>query len=258
MKRRWMWNAAAGLAVSALAVIGATAATAETPVGKTIESRVLLGFKVSDAAMQEVLPEGWVPFTVPKGPVSGSNLIVALIDRHLILDAEGQPEEPAFGPTVAFMAYARNPDEEGVRGFVVRVYEEAPLVDPYGTSVAADISRDSSWLDAGGGGRTQNETWNVWLDDGAETVAKIGMTGVKLGWSSGESRPYSPVTPEFFRIYSYDQLAGLAMNLGMGLELDGPASFTTSDPGLSAMFDGSEVMTAVVTIPTYVREISLP
>lgn len=259
MTHHLKWKHALGLSASGLAMAAASALTAETFVGKTVESRVLLGFRVDDAAIAAFLPEGWAPVTLPQGPVAGSNLIVALIDRHLYLDADGTPDASLQGPTVAMMAYGRNPDIEGVRGFVVRVYEQEPIADPYGTSVAVrEIVRDAGWYDAGQGDRRQQESWTVTFDDGAKTVVTLDATGVDLNWSSGESRPYSPVTADFFRIYRYDQLAGLAMNAALGRTLDGAATFETTDPGLISLFDGSETLSAIVSIPTYVREISLP
>jgi len=78
-------------------------------------------------------------------------------------------------------------------------------------------------------------------------------------WSTGgESRPFSSVNPDFFRIYRYDQLAGLAMNSAMGIALDGTVSFSSSDPDLGELFDGSEALVSIVAIPTYIREIWLP
>jgi len=78
-------------------------------------------------------------------------------------------------------------------------------------------------------------------------------------WSTGgESRPFSSENPDFFRIYRYDQLAGLAMNSAMGVTLDGTVSFSASGSDVDAIFDGSEALVSIVTIPTYIREIWLP
>ena len=116
-----------GTLALALALSGVAPVAAETKVGSTVESRILLGFSANEAVLSGMLPEGWVPMTLPSGPVGGANLIVALIDRHVILDAEGEPEAIASGPIAAFLTYARKEGVEGVRGFVTRVYEETPL-----------------------------------------------------------------------------------------------------------------------------------
>lgn len=116
---------------------------------------MVLAFKVADAGVQPWLPDGWVSFPFPKGPIAGANLVVAMIN------AAGDPDPTMTGPTVAVMAYARKDGGEGVRGFVARVFEEPPVVDPYGNSVAADIDRSSDDIYAGGGVRNQTETWTV-------------------------------------------------------------------------------------------------
>jgi len=79
---------------------------------------------VDDTAVDDMLPNGWVSVTLPKGPVGGSNLILALIDRHVMLDADGKPVDPSSGPAVAFLTYGRKDGVRGVCGFVTRVYEE--------------------------------------------------------------------------------------------------------------------------------------
>lgn len=248
-----------GVAAAVALAVMATSGLAETKVGTTVESRVLLGFKVNDGAVGQTLPDGWVAVTLPQGPVAGSNLILALIDRHVILDAESNLDNPTSGPTVAFLVYGRKEGVEGVRGFVTRVYEEPPVVDPYGNSITADIDRVSGYSDAGSGNRTQTEVWSILPEGGGELRLDLDYKVGGLMWSTGgESRPFSSVNPDFFRIYRYDQLAGLAMNSAMGIALDGTVSFSASDPDLGELFDGSEALVSIVAIPTYIREIWLP
>lgn len=259
MKHNRKLNTVVGALVSSAAIIAATAAAGETLVGSTVESRVLLGFKVADSAVQEWLPEGWIPVTLPGGPMGGANLIMALIDRHLMLDPNGAPVPEEAVPTVALLVYGKNAEVEGPRGYVTRVYEEPPVVNPYGNSVAADVNRDTRLVDQADGGRTQSENWMIGLADGGEIRVDLGMALTGYAWSEGgESRPYSSVNPEFFRIYRYDQLAGLAMNAAMGRELAGEVEISVTDPVLAKAFDGSEALVSIVTIPVYLREISLP
>jgi hypothetical protein len=254
-----LWKVALGAAVSSAALFAATAAMGETLIGKTIESRVVLAFKVADAGVQPALPDGWVPFTFPKGPVAGANLVVAMIDRHAMVPAEGEPDPAMTGPTVAVMAYARKDGVEGIRGFVTRVFEEPPMVDPYGTSVPADIDRTAGYTDKGGGVRRQTESWTVRPEAGGEMSVDLSFDVARFNWSTGnESRPYSAVNPEFHRIYRYDQLVALAMSEGLGLELKGTVDFNATGPDLAGLFDGSEELVTIMAIPTYVREVSLP
>lgn len=231
-------------------------AFAETKVGSVVDSRTMLGFKIDDAALEDLLPGGWDSFTLPQGPIAGANLIVALIDRHIILDGAGAPENPASGPIVVLLAYARKNGAKDVRAFVIRVYEEPPLVDPYGNSVPADVDRHAAYRDAGGGDRVQSEVWTVRTRTGGELKLDLEHRLGELQWSTGvESRPFSAQTPDAFRIFRYDQLTGLAMSTAMGKALEGRISFSVNDPALEAVFDGREVLVSVLQVPIQIREV---
>ncbi len=259
MLRKILSHLAICLAIVAAFVLRAEVAVAETKIGTSIESRILLAFKATDASVDKFLPSGWASVTLAKGPVGGANLLVVLADRHLMLDGEGKPDTPAYGPTVAFVAYGRKSGSEAVQMFVIRAYEEPPVADPYGNSVSADIDRVSQYRDAGDGGRSQSETWSVKVASGGDLdfglVNKIG----RLTWTpGGESRPHSAADPDHFRIYRYDQLATVVMSEAMGLKVDGEISFKSTDPVLSGIFDGNERLVSILSMPTYIRWIFTP
>jgi hypothetical protein len=233
-------------------------AVAEDFQGTTIESRIVLGFMANDAALGAWLPDGWKPMTLTKGPLAGSNLIMAMMDQHLIRDAEGKSETPDTNRAVAFFVYGIKQGEQDVRGFVIRVYEPAPIIDPYGNSVAADIERSARTRSAAAGSYNQ-EAWTIRPAKGGAIALELAYENVKLAWSEGgQSLPYSASNPEFHRIYRYDQLAGLAMNTSIGKKLSGEVSFSSTVSELAALFDGAEEPVAVVAIPVYVRGIYLP
>ena len=236
-----------------------TALSAETKVGTTIESRLVLGFKSPDSAVQAMLPEGWTSIALAKGPMAGTNLLVALLDRHLILDADGNPESPSSGLAVAFFAYAKAEGVEGVRGYVLKTYEEPPFQDPYGTAAKADIRRVAGFTDEGEGVRSQTESWTIVPAAGGEFAVDLSTTLGGMNWSTGqESRPFSAVDPGFSRIYRYDQLVSLVMSVAAGRELAGEVAVTASDPEIADLFDGTEQLVSILSIPFYNREISLP
>lgn len=84
MKRRLgQWFASSLAAVFVSFSLGPV--HAETAVGSTVESRILLGFKANDTAVGDMLPQGWNPVTLSQGPVGGANLIVALIDQRFLI-----------------------------------------------------------------------------------------------------------------------------------------------------------------------------
>ena len=48
------------------------------------------------------------------------------------------------------------------------------------------------------------------------------------------------------------------MNTTAGREIDGSVSYTAEIPALSGLFDGTEELVAVVSIPVYLRQVFTP
>jgi hypothetical protein len=231
---------------------------AETPVGSNIDSRVVLAFKVDDQAAQAMIPEGWKLLTLPKGPFAGSNLLVAFIDRHLALDPEGKPVTPYSSRSMALLSYGVKAGIKGARLYVTRVYETPPVASDYGNGVQAEFSHSAaikSWLD---GTRVSKASWHIKPKTGGEISFNLSYETGMPGWKPAEATPYSSVNPDFHRIYRYEQLADLAMSNAIGRELKGEVSFQSSIPELAGMFDGSEKLVGVLSIPVYIRSVSLP
>lgn len=240
-------------------LLTAAAIHAETFVGATVESRVMLGFKVDDAAAQAWLPDGWKLITLPKGPVAGANLLVVFMDRHLVLDAEGKPAAAPQDRAAAMLSYAVNPDEKGPRTFITRVFETPPVVNTYSNSVAAVVSRSQSSEGTGAAGATRQESWTVAAEGGGEMRLDLNyQAGTPIWIAETTALPYSAAEPEFHRIYRYGQLVDLAMNTKIGKPLKGDIAFTSSIPDLAAMFDGSETLVSAMVVPVYLRKTSLP
>jgi len=231
---------------------------AETPMGSTVESRVALAFKVNDQAAQAMLPDGWKLLTLPKGPLAGANTLVAFIDKHLSLDANGKPLKPYSSRTVALVNYGVKKGVKGARTFITKVYETPPVVNPYGNSISAAISRTTSLSSSFNGPKIQKEVWSIKTETGGEINLSLSYQPGKPGWKSSKTTPYSNVNPDFYRIYKYEQLADLAMSKAIGRELKGEVSFKSNASEIARAFDGSENLVGILTIPVYKREISLP
>ena len=56
-----------------------------------ISPRTALAFKVSDAAVQKLLPAGFQVNSPTAGPAKGANLNVVLIDYLMMQDMDGKP-----------------------------------------------------------------------------------------------------------------------------------------------------------------------
>ncbi len=235
-----------------------SAVFAETQIGSSVESRVTLAFKVDDAAAQAWLPEGWRLVSIPRGPLAGANLVVSLIDWHLARDAEGKPENPHARRAVATVAYGVKEGVEGARTFVTRIYETQPVINPYSNSVPARITHNSSLEGPTDGSRTNKEVWIVEPEGGGEIRLELSHQIGIPSWSASETTPYSSTKPDFHRIYRYQQLVDLAMSKALRKELNGLVEFQSTAPELADMFDGTESLVGIITIPVYVRDTFLP
>jgi len=76
------------LAVAAGAV---TPLAADTMLEQGPEHRFQLDFHVPDAALQKMLPSGWVPLVAPMGPAKDANIRMIFIDRINVVGSDGKP-----------------------------------------------------------------------------------------------------------------------------------------------------------------------
>ena len=227
---------------------------AETPVGSTVESRMLLAFKVNDQAAQTLLPEGWKLLTLPKGPFAGTNLMVSFMDKQLSRGADGKPLDPYSSRSAAILNYGVKAGVKGARMFVTQVYETPPIVNPYENSVSASISRSTSVDDS----KNHKDTWSVKPETGGEINLSLSYQSGKAGWKAAVATPYSNKKSDFHRIYKYEQVAELLKSKALGKELKGEISFQSSVPELAGMFDKNEQLIGALAIPVYVRDVFLP
>src|SRR5437588_1150160 len=66
-------------------------AAADALVERSVEHRFQLDFHVPDAAVQKMLPRGWMPAVATAGPAKDANLRVIFIDRIGGFGGDGKP-----------------------------------------------------------------------------------------------------------------------------------------------------------------------
>jgi hypothetical protein len=166
----------------ALALIAATvglagpgATRAETFVGSNIDSRIVVAYTAPAEAAQAWLPADWTAASLPKGPLAGANLLVIFIDRHVNLDPEGKPTDPAVYSGVALVNPGTRGDE--FRLFVTRVYLTEPSVDPYSNTLPAQVTRKATRLVNGSDVRG-SEDWTVAIEASGAIDLRLGYAQV--------------------------------------------------------------------------------
>ena len=243
---------------AAAAMLTATMAVAETPVGSNVDSRVLIGLQANPEGVQGFLPEGWASMPFPAGPLKGANAMLVLIDQHLSRMPDGTHADPATRLAAALVGLGKQTDGDAVRLYVMRIYTTDPASNPYGNSVGADITRTRTLSGDGAPGRQHSESWIIRPETGGELAFDLAYTTGRPNWVSDEAKPHSAANPDFSRIYRFQQLVDLAMSEALGKPLSGEVALTSSVEELDTLLDGSERVAAVMTVPVYLRDISLP
>ena len=73
-----------------LALLASPALAQDKLVGTNMDVRTIVNFKVSDAAIQKLLPPGWEINPAASGPSAGANLRVTFVDQMAAHDATGK------------------------------------------------------------------------------------------------------------------------------------------------------------------------
>ncbi|MHA6326339.1 hypothetical protein [Roseivivax sp. CAU 1753] len=239
-------------------VVPPGAARAESFVGSNVDSRVLIGLSVNSDGVQALMPEGWTSIAFPQGPLKGSNLLFALIDGVLEMDAEGTPLNPASRRAAVFVGLAKQDGGDAVRMYVLRILTTVPDRNPYGVATGADIARTQSLAGPADAGRLSSDMWRITSPEGGTLSFTLDYTTGKRSWSPGELFPYSAANPDFSRIYRYEQMVDLVASTAVGKPSSGEFQLSNSIAELAAIFDGSEQIIAVMDVPVYVRDVFLP
>lgn len=245
------------LALVVLWALIAPAYSGEKLSGSNVDVRTYMAFKVADAAVQTLVPAGWEISSPLAGPLKGFNVLVVLVDSVSSLNAEGKPDALFQGGVLAIPAKKKGAEAAVtmvVYGIVV------PQVAPgaYGVYVPGKAAIERKVTTDADGKSTADETWDFKTEDGNAIKAQIQYQRGKTTKSKVEAKAYSGAKPDFYRIYRVEQVTDIARSTATGVDRVSKVSFRASGPKLAPLFDGSEQLISVMSIPSYSRLIFLP
>jgi hypothetical protein len=245
------------LVVVLFLLLGGTANAAEKFSGSNVDVRTTLAFKAPDAAVQKLVPEGWEIVVPAAGPFKGANLFMVLIDSVSALDADGKAVAPFRGAVLAFPA--RKKGTEAVVTMVADgVAERAGAPGAYGVYRPGGGLVERKVTFSAGAKPTAEETWVFTADDGHAIEARIQYERGAATQSKVEAKTYSGAKPEFYRIYKWEQVADLVRSAALGVDRVAKISIKTTGARYAPLFDGSEQLTGMVSLPMYSRSVFLP
>lgn len=240
----------------AAALLGSAAAE-ETLVGTYGEVRTVLAFKVPEAAVQKLLPEGWEAVPFASGPSQGANLNVLFVDYLTLTSPAGKAGETVR--VAAMAAPARKKGTEATVPMVVGGLATANYAPgAYGNFAPAKATTDRQLHADAGGTSTVNEAWEFIGDGGDKIQLQLKYTRGTAAYSKVETKPHSALKPEFYRIYRVESAADLVRSTAAAVDRAQNVAFTASGPKLSQIFDGKEQLVSITSIPWYSRQVTLP
>ena len=224
----------------------------------TLDERTVLAFKVADPAIQKMLPEGWQVAPPTTGPSKGANLNVVLIDQLLVQDPEGKPVDAAHGAALVVPAKKQGMDKS-VAMVVGGLFSPASYAPgAYGNFVQANADIERKVHTDPTGSSIVQESWAFKADTGGSIQLNVQYTRGVPARGSVEAPIYSAAKPDFYRIYRVEQAVDVVRSTATGTDRVQKLSFNASGPKLAPLFDGSEQLISVASIPWYSRQIFLP
>jgi hypothetical protein len=135
---------------------------------------------------------------------------------------------------------------------------QAGTPGPYSNFVAAKVTVNRQSHTDGDGKAVIDENWEVKGDDGSALEFQIQFVRGMPVREQVEAKYYSTVRPEFYRVYRVEQGADIVRSTATGTDRATKVSFKASGGKLAPLFDGSEQMISVTSLPFFSRSIYLP
>jgi hypothetical protein len=239
-----------GLALSAFAQSDKFVAT-------EADIRTVLHFKVSDGAVKKLLPAGWDVDSPTSGPYTGVNYNVFFIDRLMARDPEGKPFTPMRLAVSVIPAKRTGPEARGLMVVGGFVSHPSGVPGAYGNYVRAEADVERKVRTDAAEVSTLEESWEFRAEDGDKLQLQIEYVRGMPTQGKGEAKAYSAIKPDFYRIYRFDQAVDVLRGAGATDRVT-KMSFKASGAKLDPVFDGSERLIGVTSVPWYIRSTHLP
>ena len=241
----------------ALMMLATTPALAQEKVSAIdLSVRTAMTFRVNEGALQKLLPGGFEVNSPAAGPAKGTNLAITLIDYLMAQDPEGK-SLPTRSTVAMNIPSKKTATGEAVGMVVGGFILEAGVPGPYFNFSAAKISvnRQSHNVD---GKSIIDESWDIKGSDGNALEVALQFERSALARGKVETKIHSGAKPEFYRIYKFEQATDVVRSVSMGLDRATKFSIKASGPKLSPLFDGTQQVISITSVPYYSRTIYVP
>jgi hypothetical protein len=239
-------------------VLAIPAVAQEKFVGSNVDQRLSLAFKASDAEVQKRLPEGWEVNPPKDGPAKGSNLFVVLVDQVLSQDADGKVLPTYRGAALVIPAKKKGTDIAAPMVFG-GLFEPGGSPGAYGVFAPAQMtSVERKRLTGSDNAFRIEEHWQVKTGDGNSIEVQVQFSPGAPTRTKADTKVFAAAKPEYFRIYRVEQANDVVRSTATGADRVARLSFKAAGDKLAPLFDGTEQLISITSIPWYSRQLYLP
>jgi hypothetical protein len=261
MNRRTIYAAALVAAGVSLCAVSPQPALAQTMVEQAAEYRFQLDFRVNDAALAKMLPQGWEPVIATQGPAKDCNLRMIFIDRMAIIGGDGKP---AARPTsrLVYLAIPVRQTGGGAAGQMI-IYglteNKADAPGAFGVYDHAATAKMNRTTTASDGALTGAEHWEFAAAGGERLEVHVEYERGPATKGGQEVRFFNPRDPSKFQIFKTDQAIDIMRN-PTTTPPDHIRKFSYKAGGgkIASLFDGTEKVVSWDSFPWYIRTVSEP
>jgi len=242
-------------AVLGLSQIGA--AWADHLDQRTAEVRTVLYYHATPEVMAAALPAGWEAMDVPAGPAKGANLTVNISDQLLAVTPQGTAAGDARGQAVTISARVRNPKTgENCAMVLFGMTNGVDVPGPYGRHHAASVTMVKSEHSDASAGVDIEEVWDAATKEGDRLHVALDFPRGATVLTHVDQETHSGERPNFYRIYRMDMVQDTVLSRALGVDRTRKLEVTSAGAA-ARLLDGAELK-AVVSVPSYRRDIWLP
>jgi hypothetical protein len=252
-RRRLVTAMVGAVFAAALPLVPQIAMAQEQYVGRSVDVRTFVYFKVSDAALQKLVPKGWEVDPISSGRAAHANLRVVFLETMTALDANEKPGQ--IVRAVLFQIPVRQA-AGGTRAMMLFRGLSTVVPGAYGTNIEATATVERRFRHEGAT-TVAEESWDLRAASGERASLEVKFSRGPVGVEQTDSRMYSQVKPDFYRVYRVEQVVDVVRTANDTARV---ASFAFKAAGgeLTTLFDGTEQLVSVVSVPVYARRIFLP
>jgi len=251
-------TAALGLSAALLLTVQLKA---QTVLEQAVEHRYQLDFHVPDAALQKMLPAGWVPAVATAGPAKDANLRMIFIDRVAVMGPDNKPAGKGSTRMVYLAVPVKQASGSNTGQMIIAGLTEDAADAPgaFGVYRRATTAKMSRSIDSSSGAVIVDENWEFAGPGGERMEVHVKYERQPANKGGGEVKFFNPSDPSKYQIFKTDQGIDITRNATTNPP-DRVKQFSYKAGGgrIAALFDGSEKVLSWDSFPWYNRTVSAP